>query len=85
MKKPLHPVSDHAVVRYLERVEGMDIERIRREIGRKVDFAVQHGASGAVVGGFVYRLSPGGTVTTVAPQNLPERNTKRGKRQRDKS
>lgn len=78
MKKPLHPVSDHAVIRYLERVAGMDIDRIRREIGRKVDFAVQRGASGAVSGGFVYQLSPTGTVTTVTPHNQPKRGKGKG-------
>jgi len=30
MSRP--PVSDHAVCRYLERVEGVDIEKIRRRI-----------------------------------------------------
>lgn len=72
MKKPIHHVTDHAVVRYLERVEGMDIETIRREIGRKVDRAVELGAMGAVVDGFVYRLREG-VVTTVAPRCQPNR------------
>lgn len=72
MKKPLHPVTDHAVIRYLERVEGMDIETIRRRIGRKVDRAVELGAMGAVVDGVVYRLRDG-VVITVAPRCLPNK------------
>lgn len=37
MKKPRHSVTDHAVLRYLERVQGMDIEAVRRGIGRRID------------------------------------------------
>lgn len=80
MKKPLHPVTDHAVIRYLERVVGMDIESIRREIGRRVDLAVQHGASGAVVNGYVYKISTTGTVVTVMAHSQPEKKTKTRRR-----
>ncbi|MGD9862553.1 MAG: hypothetical protein AB7S99_05005 [Pseudodonghicola sp.] len=73
----MHRVTDHAVLRYLERVEGMDIERIRREIGRKVDLAVELGASAAIVDGMAYQLSPCGTVTTVMPHSRPERRSGR--------
>lgn len=72
MKKSLHPVTDHAVIRYLERVEGMDIEAVRRRIGRKVDRAVELGATGAVVDGVVYRMREG-VVITVAPRCLPNK------------
>ena len=34
IKKPRVQVTDHAVIRYLERALGMDVETIRREIGR---------------------------------------------------
>ena len=34
MKKSIHPVSDHAVLRYLERVHGVDVEAVRREVDR---------------------------------------------------
>lgn len=79
MKKPLHPVSDHAVLRYLERVEGMDIERIRRKIGRKVDLALDHpAATGVVIGAFVFKID-GGTVTTVMARNRSRRAHKRPK------
>ncbi|TNF21851.1 MAG: hypothetical protein EP318_06155 [Rhodobacteraceae bacterium] len=65
MKKPLHPASDHAVLRYLERVRGVDIEQVRSEIGHKVDLAVTHGATAIVSEGFRYVLSPEGVVITV--------------------
>lgn len=64
MKKSRIPVSDHAVLRYLERVQGLDIERLRREIGARVDLAVELGACGVIIDGFSYRID-GGVVTTV--------------------
>lgn len=64
MKKPRTPVTDHAVLRYLERVQGVDIERIRREIGARVDHAVAQGACGLIIDGFSYKID-GGVVTTV--------------------
>lgn len=79
MKKPLHSVTDHAVLRYLERVKGVDVEAIRCEIGRKVDLAVQHGAGGIVVDGFCYKLLDG-QVTTIWRQHQPDKRTHRGRR-----
>lgn len=64
MKKSRISVSDHAVLRYLERVEGMDIERVRREIGARVDHAAGLGACGIIIDGFSYKID-GGVVTTV--------------------
>lgn len=37
MKKSIVHVSDHALIRYLERVHGVDMETLRRRIGRHVD------------------------------------------------
>jgi hypothetical protein len=76
MKKPRHPVSDHAVVRYLERVRGIDIDRLRAKIGRTAGQALELGACSAVSGGFVYRIQ-NGVVTTITPHNLPDRRTDR--------
>jgi len=39
VKKPLAHVTDHAVLRYLERVKGVDIDAVRDELGRVVDRA----------------------------------------------
>ena len=72
MKKPITTVTDHAVLRYLERVLEIDIETIRREIGHKVDRGVQEGACGVIVDGFRFRLVDG-AVTTVVFANRPER------------
>jgi len=32
MKKSRHPVTDHAIVRYLERVRGVDVDRLRGDV-----------------------------------------------------
>lgn len=70
MKKPQHAVTDHAVIRYLERVRGVDIEALRRRIGRKVDLALELEASAAVADGFCYRIV-NGKVVSVSRQHSP--------------
>ena len=85
MKKPSLHVTDHAIVRYLERVMGLDVEALRREIGRKAQLALEHpGATGVVVEGFAYRLVEN-RVVTIAPRCQPDRHTGRkgGKGVRD--
>lgn len=73
MKKSVVTVTDHAVLRYLERVKGMDIDAVRRDIGRLVDLACDHpDATGIVIDGWSYKLR-NGHVTTVAPRCRPGR------------
>lgn len=58
-------VTDHAVLRYLERVVGIDVEAARAQIAAKVAIAREHpGASGVRSDGYSYRLR-GDAVTTV--------------------
>lgn len=71
MKKPLIPVSDHALVRYFEHVLGVDMEAQRRRIGRRIDRAVGLGASSVVIDGFRYMIADG-TVTTVVQVSRPD-------------
>ncbi|MEL7167538.1 MAG: hypothetical protein AAGL96_18910 [Pseudomonadota bacterium] len=64
--KQLRPiVSDHAVLRYIERVYGVDIEGLRKRIERITDEAREKGASGVNSGGVSYKLSGSGRVITV--------------------
>ncbi|WP_299370468.1 hypothetical protein [uncultured Tateyamaria sp.] len=74
MKLPRHTVSDHAVLRYLERVRGLDVETVRRDIGRRVDTATEghEGMCSVNIEGFRYILSASGVVVTVMPQHLPK-------------
>ncbi|MGK7661148.1 MULTISPECIES: hypothetical protein [unclassified Marinovum] len=64
MKKSIHPVSDHAVLRYLERVHGVDVEAIRRELGRKMDVATRHGARQFTSNGIRFVLGDNGVLVT---------------------
>lgn len=69
MKKPRLSVTDHAVIRYLERVRGFDVEAVRREIGHIVDIAEPHEAACSVIsGGHRYIISEN-RVITVTPQH----------------
>lgn len=70
MKTPRIHVTDHALVRYLERVRGSDIAALRAEIAARVEVGVDLGASGVRVDGFVYKLR-GDTVVTIAPACQP--------------
>ena len=64
-RAPVH-VTDHAVLRYLQRLHGLDIEAVRAEIATKVWRAALAGASGVRHDGLIYRLQDG-VVVTVAP------------------
>lgn len=66
MKRPPTPVSDHAVMRYVERVMGINVERLRVDIGHAVDEAARAGASSVKINGLVFRIRDG-VVTTVVP------------------
>lgn len=78
MKKSRLPVTDHAIIRYLERVEGMDIEGLRRKIGHRVKRGIELGASGVVLNGVCYKLNDG-VVCTVWLRNQPDKRTNRGR------
>ena len=74
MKRPRTHVTDHAVLRYLERVAGMDIEALRRRIGHAVEGAIEHEAAGVVIDGFTYMVRQtevGPLVVTIQRQKRP--------------
>lgn len=64
MKKPAVQVTDHAVCQYLERALGVDVEGLRRRIGRSAALAVEHEA-GAVTRDGVRFVVVGRRVVTV--------------------
>ncbi len=72
MKRARTGVSDHAIIRYLERVAGYDIARLKAEIGHRVDAAAQAGASAVIIDGFSYQLARDAQghpiVSTIIPQ-----------------
>ena len=72
MKKRKVIVSEHAFLRYLERVGGFDIEGLRRQIAAQLRPSVDLGARGVVIGGhsFIIDYTPDDSraiVTTVLP------------------
>lgn len=64
-------VSDHAVVRYLERVLALDIDEIRELIFAEAASAAALGARKHVVGEVTYVMERGVITTILAPEEDP--------------
>lgn len=71
VKKPIAHVTDHAVLRHLERVQGIDVEAIRRELGFKVDAAIEAGAVATVSDGIRYVLIENRLISCVPVKGTP--------------
>jgi len=57
-------ITDHAVLRYLERVRGFDVEAVRREIAASCAVAADHPAATAVLSrGFRFTIKADAVVT----------------------
>lgn len=81
MKKPIVHITDHALVRYLERVLLVDVDGLRRRIGREIDGRLIEGMPdpcGITVNGVTYKLK-GKSVTTCVPAKRRKRPTRRRK------
>lgn len=64
-RAPLPIVTDHAVLREVERVHGIDVEAIRRHIAHRVRHAVAAGAAGLASEGHRYIIRSGKVVTVL--------------------
>lgn len=76
-------VSDHAVIRYLERIGGFDIARLRNEIADRLQSAADAGACGVVIEGHSFLIEHtdrGPVVVTVLPVGHYPRNLMGGQR-----
>lgn len=63
-------VSDHAMIHYLERVGGFEIEQLRREIAAKLQPLADSGAGAVIIDGHAYVIAHnegGPCVVTVLP------------------
>jgi hypothetical protein len=76
MPKPAKPprirVTDHVLVRYLERVHGYNMEGLRREIATRLQPAADAGATSLIADGVVFVIGSddvGPTAITVLPKN----------------
>lgn len=84
MKKPRHTVSDHALLRYMERAMQLDVEALRRELGHRIDQATGDltGMNAVIVDGVRFALGDNDVVTTAWQQNNPRPGPRRPRRQR---
>ena len=73
VKKPLAHVTDHALLRYLERVKGVDVDAVRNELGHVVDKAIEAGAGATIIDGVRYVLNDKTIVTAALVNKVPER------------
>lgn len=82
MRKPRHTVTDHALLRYLERRVGIDVEALRCELGHRVDAAVagHRGACAVNIEGLQFRLTEEGVVVTVVKRDRANIRTGRKRR-----
>lgn len=62
---PLPSVPDHAVIRYLERAKGVDIEAVRRHIADLVKRGVEKQGDAVVVEGVKFVLRDNVVVTVL--------------------
>ncbi len=82
MKKPIVHITDHALVRYLERVLLVDVEGLRRRIGREIDGRLIEelgNPCGVTVNGVTYKLQ-GKSVTTCVPVKRRKRRVRKVRR-----
>ena len=71
-------VTDHAIVRYLERVYGVDVNSLRKRIADITKDGREAGASAIISDGVRYTLDAKGKVVSVTGHG--EEMPKRGKR-----
>lgn len=81
MKLVPSAITDHAVIRYLERVQGVDIRAVRLEIAALVANGLEKGACGVLIAGIEYRIEDG-HVVTVQKASHPDKRTGRVRRER---
>lgn len=77
-------VTDHAVLRYLERLGGFNIDGLRNDIRARLQAAADAGAGAVVIDGHSFLIDHGGedgpAVVTVLPVTKSPRNLMGGKR-----
>ncbi|MEM6904919.1 MAG: hypothetical protein AAF568_03415 [Pseudomonadota bacterium] len=71
-KRTVH-VTEHALVRYAERVFGVDMKAARSRIARKVANAIRHGAGAVTIDGVTYHLRQENVVTISVTENIKRR------------
>lgn len=81
---PEPKISDHALLRYVERIIGVDIDAMRAEIMTDmVKSALRAGATGVTVNGVKMVAKDGVIVTVLSEEMRPKRKTQKGWRDLD--
>jgi hypothetical protein len=86
MTTPKLTISDHAVLRYLERVGGFDIDRLRRSMTDKIRAVHVPGANRVTIDGIVFTVrdhEDRSVITTTmsnTKNHCPRRNRKRSRK-----
>lgn len=78
---PRPHITDHALLRYLERHVGVDVEAHRRDMERAVERGVELGACGVVTMGLRFVLAECRVVTCL-PASVPDVRTGRARGRR---
>ncbi len=76
-------VSDHALVRYLQRVGGFDMDRLRAEMEERVSRTYVPGAPSVVIDGFRFTVcvdERGPMVTTIIDRAMQLTSVREGRR-----
>lgn len=68
----LPTISDHAIIRWLERVEGYDIDSLRAQLARAAAIGIHHRAKAVVIGAgkLVINETNTGVVTVLARRSM---------------
>lgn len=80
-------ISDHALLRYMERCKGIDLAAIRRELLEKLQPAIKAGASATTVDGAKFYIAKNGVVCTCVrnSENFNRRSTPKSRKRRRQS
>ncbi|WP_425087013.1 hypothetical protein [Stappia sp.] len=73
-------VSDHAVLRYIERIYGLDVDAVRRHIADEVASAAAAGAITARIRGASYVIRDGVVVTIINGRQMARGRNKKHRR-----
>lgn len=65
-RTPKNTVTDHAVLRWLERFGYVDVEKVRKQIHSETKEALNSGATKLKINGIEYRMRDGKVVTLIA-------------------
>lgn len=77
MLKPRLLVTDHAIVRYLERVGGFDIDSLRKQIASRCEAGASIGATSVIAEGFAFLIGDGQVITVVHAETMRNRRIRR--------